>query len=270
MDHALEYADEHILDNIYGQTFPTWARDYWLRQYISICVMWTVGGILSYLIISGLSYYYLFDKSARKDKRFLKNQELLEIKVSLISIPLMALPSAFIFLGEIRGHSKLYEGIDGVSGWAYAVFSVVIYLLFTDTMIYWIHWAIHLPSLYPTIHKLHHKWIVPTPFASFAFHPADGFAQSLPYHVFAYFVPLNKFLYLGLFLFVCTWTVSIHDGKGYYYGSIINGADHHTIHHSDFKYNYGQYFTFWDRIMGTHRLPGHSPNSPKNANAKAA
>jgi len=266
MEYVVQGVDELFLNDFYGKYAPTWESDYWFRQYLTVCIVWWLGGVVSYLLISGLSYYYLFDKSSRNDKRFLKNQELKEIKVSLISIPLMAIPSAFIFVGEIRGYSRLYEGIDGVSGWAYAIFSVALYLVFTDTMIYWIHWAIHLPSLYP-IHKLHHKWIIPTPFASFAFHPADGFAQSLPYHVFAYFIPLNKYLYLSLFLLVCTWTVSIHDGKGFYYGDIINGADHHTIHHSDFKYNYGQYFTFWDRVMGTHRLPKRSVST---INAKAA
>ena len=59
------------------------------------------------------------------------------------------------------------------------------------------------------------------------------------------------------------WTISIHDGHGIYSGKIINGSDHHTIHHGQFNYNYGQYFTFWDRFCGTHRLP-------KYINEKAA
>jgi lathosterol oxidase len=35
----------------------------------------------------------------------------------------------------------------------------------------------------------------------------------------------------------------------------VNGAAHHTIHHLYFNYNYGQYFTLWDKIGGTYRLP---------------
>jgi hypothetical protein len=34
--------------------------------------------------------------------------------------------------------------------------------------------------LYGTIHKPHHLWKLPTPFASHAFHPCDGVAQSMP------------------------------------------------------------------------------------------
>ncbi len=34
--------------------------------------------------------------------------------------------------------------------------------------------------LYASIHKPHHLWKLPTPFASHAFHPCDGVAQSMP------------------------------------------------------------------------------------------
>jgi len=270
MDHVLNNADAFALDDFYGKYFPGWERDYWVRQYISIAFIWWVGGTLSYLLISGLSYIFLFDKETRKDKRFLKNQELLEMTLSLWSIPVMAIPSTFIFLAEVKGYSQLYESVEGVSGWLYMAATVVLYLFFTDTLIYWIHRWLHHPLLYSIIHKPHHRWITPTPFASYAFHPADGFLQSTPYHIFAFIIPLNKYLYLGLFIFVCTWTVSIHDGKGFYMGKIINGSDHHTIHHSDFFYNYGQYFTFWDRICGTHREPKYVIGSPKPNSAKAA
>jgi Delta7-sterol 5-desaturase len=33
---------------------------------------------------------------------------------------------------------------------------------------------------------------VPTPWASHAFHPVDGFLQSTPYHVYAFLFPMNK------------------------------------------------------------------------------
>lgn len=35
---------------------------------------------------------------------------------------------------------------------------------------------------------------IPTPFASHAFHPLDGFLQSLPYHLYPFIFPLNKVL----------------------------------------------------------------------------
>jgi len=214
-----------------------------------------------YFVFAALSYIFVFDKSARNDKRFLPSQELIEIQVAATSIPLMAIPSSLIFWAEIHGYSCLHdEPVGGVAGWLKLSVLIVFFLLFTDSLIYWIHRWLHHPVLYAPIHKLHHKWIISTPFASHAFHPADGFLQSTPYHIYVFLFPMNKFVYLSLFIFVNFWTISIHDGAGVYNGVIINGADHHTIHHKQFNYNFGQYFTFWDRICGTHRVPSNINN----------
>lgn len=117
---------------------------------------------------------------------------------------------------------------------------------------------LHIPFIYKRIHKPHHRWLVPSPFASHAFHPIDGFAQSSPYHVFAFLFPIHKLLYLGLFLFVNFWTISIHDGE-YHVPRLlepfVNGSAHHMDHHLYFTCNYGQFFTLWDRIGGSFQYP---------------
>lgn len=129
-----------------------------------------------------------------------------------------------------------------------------------------------LGSRLTSLYQLHHKWVIPTPFASHAFNPCDGFLQSLPYHIYAYMIPMHKYLYLFMFVFVNFWTVMIHDGKYnvvYEYetrliqllgefishSEIINTSAHHFVHHVYFNYNYGQYFTFWDRLGNSHRQP---------------
>lgn len=116
-----------------------------------------------------------------------------------------------LFSLEVRGHSKLYMYIDGVWGWAFVAFSLITFLMFTDCFIYWTHRGLHHKRLYKYFHKDHHRWKVPNPFASHAFHPLDGFLQSMPYHVYPFLFPLHKVLYLVLFVFVNFWTVSIHD-----------------------------------------------------------
>jgi lathosterol oxidase len=257
MDVIVDHLDHLVLDQMYSH-FPEsfHVRDNWARQYVTSYLLLWIGGSIMYFVFAFISYVTMFDRAQRNDKRFIKNQEFLEISVSLKSIPLMAFPSAVIFMGELRGWSKLHdEPLEGVQGWVTITISILAYLFFTDMMIYWIHRWLHHPLLYKPIHKLHHKWVVTTPFASHAFHPMDGFLQSTPYHIYVYLFPLNKWLYLFLFVFVNFWTISIHDGSGFYAGDILNGADHHTIHHRAFNYNYGQYFTLWDRLCGTHRLP---------------
>jgi len=152
------------------------------------------------------------------------------------------------------------------TGWSSIPLSAVSFILFTDCLIYWIHRGLHYPWAYKRLHKMHHLWKVPTPFASHAFHPVDGFVQSLPYHLYVFLFPMNKFLYLSMFFLVNIWTVSIHDGDYRVpkaFESAINGSAHHTDHHLFYNFNYGQFFTLWDRIGGTFRYPssfqGHPP-----------
>jgi sterol desaturase/sphingolipid hydroxylase (fatty acid hydroxylase superfamily) len=37
----------------------------------------------------------------------------------------------------------------------------------------------------------------------------------------------------------------------------LNTTTHHSMHHSHFNYNYGLYFNFWDKLMGTNHEKYH-------------
>lgn len=50
-------------------------------------------------------------------------------------------------------------------------------------------------------------------------------------------------------------TPNIDDGEYVANSPIINGAACHTMHHLYFNYNYGQYTTLWDRLLGSYRKP---------------
>ncbi|KAI5120109.1 hypothetical protein M0805_002193 [Coniferiporia weirii] len=234
-----------------------WPRDYVPRQVLSLTVLTLIGIHLLYFIFAGLSYKYIFNHDMMRHPRFLKNQVRLEIESSLRAFPAITLLTLPWFQAEVMGYSKLYNDV-GEYGWAYLVFSVFWFLLFTDFCIYWIHRWLHIPWLYKRLHKPHHKWIVPTPFASHAFHPVDGYAQSVPYHLFAFLFPLQRHLYLVLFVAVNFWSIFIHDSDmitGHPLEKIINGPAHHTLHHIYFTVNYGQYFTWADRAGNSYRHP---------------
>lgn len=167
----------------------------------------------------------------------------------------MAVFTAPIFLAEVRGYSKLYDvSADGPGAW-YDFAQFPLFLVFTDLCIYWIHRGLHHPLIYKRLHKPHHKWIMPTPYASYAFHPLDGYAQGLPYHLFPFILPLHKLAYVFFFVFVNFWTIMIHDGEYMADNPVINGAACHSVHHLAFNYNYGQYTTLWDRMGGSYRAP---------------
>ncbi|KAF9164808.1 c-5 sterol desaturase [Actinomortierella ambigua] len=290
------------------------ARDSILRQSFSLFWLTFFGACLMYFVFSSLSYFLMFDKTQMKHPKFLKNQIKLEIQMSCVALPWIALMTFPWFLGEVRGYSRLYTDIHSthkmagaspadilretvggtasaastianisdatsslsstlgplaplveplLDGWAFVAISIAAFLFFTDCGIYWIHRLLHHPFVYKRLHKPHHKWIIPTPYASHAFHPVDGYLQSVPYHLFVFVFPMQKYIYLGMFVFVNLWSVLIHDGEFLMPNEVVNGAAHHSIHHLYFNYNYGQYFTFWDRVGGSYRVPTEEQLNPK-------
>ncbi|CAG7846668.1 Lathosterol oxidase; AltName: Full=C-5 sterol desaturase; AltName: Full=Delta(7)-sterol 5-desaturase; AltName: Full=Delta(7)-sterol C5(6)-desaturase; AltName: Full=Lathosterol 5-desaturase; AltName: Full=Sterol-C5-desaturase [Serendipita indica DSM 11827] len=240
-----------------------WPRSYIPRQLISISIITLIGIHILYFLFATLSYYFIFDHRMMKHPRFLKNQVRLEIMSSLKAFPGITLLTLPFFQAEVMGYSRLYDDPEKY-GWTYLVLSVPLFLLVTDYCIYWIHRWLHHPILYKRLHKPHHKWIIPTPFASHAFHFVDGYAQSFPYHMFIMIFPLHRAVYLVLFVLVNFWSIFIHDSDmitGHALENIINGPAHHTLHHLYFTCNYGQasfilyYFTWADKAGGSYRKP---------------
>jgi lathosterol oxidase len=263
--------------NTTAQTFSTWTykpatqylhiqpsqaaymtsmpRDNVWRQFITLyCITWVFGMVI-YFLFASLSFFFIFDKRTLDHPKFIKNQISLEIISALRAIPGLAALTAPVFLAEVRGFGKLYDLSEDGPGFWYDIAQFPIFLLFTDFCIYWIHRGLHHPRIYKHLHKAHHKWIMPTPFASHAFHFVDGFAQSVPYHVFPFIFPLQKLAYVVLFVFVNFWSIMIHDGEYLTNNPIVNGAACHSLHHSRFEVNYGQFFTAFDRLGGTYKMP---------------
>ena len=259
MDLVLNFCDSYFFT---PYVYPkSWPEDFIVRQYVSLLVVMIVGGWLLYIGTAAFSYFVVFDHRYMKHPHYQHNQVWLEIAYASKSIPVMALFTAPVFVLEVQGYSKLYLSSNDdpfFYNWLFIASSIIAFLMFTDCLIYWIHRVLHHRWLYKYLHKEHHKWKIPTPFASHAFHPIDGFLQSLPYHIYPFFFPLHKILYLILFVMVNVWTVSIHDGD-YRVPKIlepfINGSAHHTDHHLLYKYNYGQFFTLWDRLCGSYQHP---------------
>ncbi|XP_014661384.1 PREDICTED: lathosterol oxidase-like isoform X1 [Priapulus caudatus] len=257
MDIVLRATDDYFFTPyVYPQS---WQRDDIWRQIISLSLIVNIGGYLLYIIPTTLDYLFIFDKSLMKHPQFMKDQVKLEIFYASKSIPLMGALTTIVFLFEVRGYSKLYDNWNDTP---YGVFgmglSILSFMFFNDMMIYWIHRFLHYRWFYKYIHKDHHKWKIPSPFASHAFHPIDGFLQSTPYHIYPFLFPLHKATYLVLFICVNLWTVSIHDGDfrvPKVLQSVVNGSAHHLDHHVYYNYNYGQYLTLWDRIGGSFRNP---------------
>jgi lathosterol oxidase len=74
----------------------------------------------------------------------------------------------------------------------------------------------------------------------------DGSIYIYVYYFFVFNKKVLKNSLVFLFLIIGEFIAS---------GSFVNGAAHHVLHHLYFNYNYGQYFTIWDKIGGSYRKP---------------
>ncbi|ORY50012.1 lathosterol oxidase-like protein [Rhizoclosmatium globosum] len=232
---------------------PVWTvHDSTPRILVQLWVCLTVLGAFQYLLGATLNFYFLFDRETLKHPKMLPNQVAREIYLSLESLPWTATVTVPWFYFELVGYSKLYDTIET---WWEVPLQIVTFFLFTDCLVYWIHRGFHHPSVYGWLHKPHHLWKVCTPYSALAFHWLDGYGQSIPYHLYVYMFPMYKPLYICAFIFVQFWTISIHDGVYISNDEILLSCAHHTIHHLEFNYNYGQYTTLWDRIGGSYKKP---------------
>jgi lathosterol oxidase len=184
-----------------------------------------------------------------------------EMIASTISMFIFAL-SPVIILGvpEIRVHTQLYKGV-AERGWVY--FFLVFPLLFVvhDAYFYWMHRLIHHPRLFRVVHLEHHRSVNPSPFAAYAFGPIEALTESLIFPIILFVIPVTIWHVFIFFLLSIVYNVYGHLGfelypKGFhrtFVGRWINTSVSHNQHHRYFKGNYGLYFLFWDRMMGTLR-----------------
>jgi sterol desaturase/sphingolipid hydroxylase (fatty acid hydroxylase superfamily) len=156
--------------------------------------------------------------------------------------------------GWLHGHAI---GTSWGPLWFWA--SLVLMIVAHDAYFYWVHRAIHDPRLFRRFHRRHHLSHNPSPFTAYSFDIGEA-------ALMATFVPLWVVLvptpWPAVGLFVLHQIVrntfghagyeimpSRKDGRPLI--DWLTTTTHHDLHHSQAGYNYGLYFTWWDRWMST-------------------
>ena len=221
-----------------------------------------------YLLLASLAFlifYVLLKKKIAGKKIQQKFPRLLdytrEIGFSILTIFIMAfIPAIVIGSPSLSKYTRFYTDINQHSMiWFVLAFPVM--AIIHDTYFYWMHRAIHHPGVFKLIHLVHHRSTNPSPFAAYAFHPLEAILEAGIFLVFVFTIPVHFYHLIFFFLFMIIYNVYGHLGwelypKGFsthWLGKWINTSVNHNMHHQYFKGNYGLYFLFWDRMMGTIR-----------------
>lgn len=216
--------------------------------------------VIGYFSIATVLYHLTFDKRLMNHPKFMKNQIWKEIKMTTQSTPVFLLLATPLILLQVRGYAKLYDTTADGPGLWYNILQIPLFLLFADYCAYWIHRFAHLPRVYKHflyMHKLHHRFIITTPYAAQATHPIEAFSILLPLMIFPYILPLQKVMHIVLIAAIQLWNVCTHEGKIQINGRILSDAASHSLHHRCPNCNYGHFFTIFDRLHGTYRKPAN-------------
>ena len=181
-----------------------------------------------------------------------------EILASLRSAAIFALMGASLVVGDRMEWMTIYRDFHQ-AGPLYLVLSLALMLVAHDTYFYWTHRAMHHRRLFRLFHRTHHLSRTPTPWAAYAFAVPEAIVQGAFVPLFVLLVPMHV---LGLFAFGAVQILrnvmghagaEVHPaafGPGRWLGWATT-TTHHDLHHEGGRYNYGLYFRWWDKLMGT-------------------
>ncbi len=181
-----------------------------------------------------------------------------EIAYSALSVLVFMLMGVFLYEGAAGGLFKFYMDVDQY-GWPYLVGSIIGLAIFHDAYFYWTHRMMHHPKLFKHFHVIHHRSHNPTPFTAYSFNPTEAAVNFMFIPIFALVLPLH-----GLATMIYMWAQIVRNAAGHSgYELMAKGwtrhpvlglsttITHHDMHHEKMTGNYGLYFTWWDRLMGT-------------------
>ncbi|HTM91608.1 MAG TPA: sterol desaturase family protein [Flavisolibacter sp.] len=218
-----------------------------------------------YLLVAGIFYgvFYLWFPQKWQQRKinnrgYKKDQFRKEVFWSTITALLFAVAGAGTLLLWQKRYTKVYFDANDYPLW-WLPLSLIIALILHETYYYWLHRWMHHPKIFKVVHKVHHDSNITSPWTAFSFHPIEGFFQAiflpallmvLPMHLYVLIIQLTIMTFSSVInhLDIEIYPKNFHK---HFFGRWLIGATHHSLHHKQFKYNYGLYFTFWDKWKRT-------------------
>ena len=188
----------------------------------------------------------------------------MELKNSAITVLVFAIMNTVLFNGPIAGMFQIYKDGAGYPDW-YFWASIPLFLILHDAYFYWTHRAMHHPKLYRYFHMTHHRSHNPTPFTAYNFAPLEAIVNFSFVPVSVLLIPIHNsalWVVMGIMIFK---NASSHAGYEIMPRSWaklpvlgwLTTVTHHDMHHERGTGNYGFYFTWWDKWMGTEHANYH-------------
>ncbi|MDB5428977.1 MAG: fatty acid hydroxylase [Caulobacter sp.] len=158
-------------------------------------------------------------------------------------------------------HFGLLPGPKLAASWGpvWAVVSGVLMVVAHDAWFYWTHRLIHRPKLFRAFHRRHHRSMNPSPFTAYSFDIGEAAINAAFVPLWIVLVPTPWIAVDLMLLHQIVRNTIGHSGYELFPARAdgrpllgwLTTVTHHDLHHAQAGYNYGLYFTWWDRLMGT-------------------
>ena len=179
-----------------------------------------------------------------------------ELQHSTISILIFALLLCGLWAVSEAGFTRVYF-VFAEHGVVYFVFSIVAMAVVHDTYYYFAHRFMHHPKVFRHVHKVHHSFSNPTPFASYAFHPLEALIEVAWIGPLVLIMPIHPAAFAIYVVILTIFNVISHLGYEFYRPGVAKWfitSTHHNMHHAGSKGHYMLYFNLWDRLLGSNAV----------------
>jgi sterol desaturase/sphingolipid hydroxylase (fatty acid hydroxylase superfamily) len=181
-----------------------------------------------------------------------------EFLFSLRSMTIFATVGIGINLMYETGLYPLAALADGWGPWWYA-FSLFAGIAGLDAWFYWTHRLMHDPRWFRHFHRRHHRSNNPSPFTAYSFDVAEALVLVAYAVLWPVVFPMPSGAMAWVMLYQIVTNTLLHSGyelmparrDGRPMLDFIVTTTHHDLHHAQAGWNYGAWFTWWDRWMGT-------------------
>jgi len=237
---------------------------HWLLGFANDMVKYIIAAPLTWLVLCVLLAPLLRNWKIRPD-RPPALQHVIELLCSVRSIAVFSTVS-LLTLGLYKAGLMWGVAWREEAGPIWIAASFVLTVVAHDAYFYWSHRLMHHPRLFRAFHLRHHRSNNPTPFTAYSFDIGEAAVMASFTVIWTLLVPIS-WVGFGLFmLHQIARNVIGHSGyelfparrDGRPLFDWMTTVTHHDLHHAQAGWNYGPYFTWWDRWMGTEHPQYHA------------
>jgi len=235
--------------------------------FLWIYIIFTLAANIAILSMSAVLFVWLYINASYDTWKHKDNPEYptpakvrREILQTIKSASFSTILPVLSFWLAGKGYSQSHCGLsDG--GWEQDVKNFLIVWIGSDFYEFFYHWCGHYLNEGWVVHKHHHVFYNPSPFAVIADEPLDQLMRSLPLLLFPLIMPVNiDYLVAQFVIFFYLYGLVLHSGFEFEHiidahHPIVNTAFQHYYHHAastrNKPYHCGFFLKCWDQLFGS-------------------